>query len=97
ELAQELVRDRGTFALAHNQLIYQIQEIAERLEKAKSDLVRIQKQAEDQRQLVNKRKKDVEQAQAELEQARKATAARIKELDEMRKSLMNIRVEVRDA
>lgn len=97
ELIQEIARERSAFALAHTQVLSQLQDISVKVDRARLDVTRAQDQANAQTALVNKRKKDVEDAEQQMAAARKVTATRFKDVVEMRNALFNIRIEVREA
>src|SRR5205807_1343726 len=83
ELNLELVRDRSNFALAQTQLVGQAQELAEKLNNARTEVERAHQQAEIQRALVGKRNRDVADAEQDLAEARKVSAERFQQLVDM--------------
>jgi hypothetical protein len=90
-------RERGTFAVSHENLLRQLQDRAAQLEAETALWRRNEDQVADQEKLVAKRKRDVKQYEDELEQSRQVTAARLKELRDMTQALHAVRVQVRDA
>jgi hypothetical protein len=97
ELGLARQRERDAFAVAHQDLLHELEGRAVHLEEEKTQLRRLEAQVADQGQAVAKRKRDVKQYEDELGQARAETDKQLKKLQGMTQALHEVRVQVRDA